>query len=218
MLLFFNLRLIFFSFAFLFCLAICFAVDEADRKDRQKARLMWLLEHYGVPDFKKKIISEVESYGRGVIIDDAQPTPNDTFTRRELLGVHKQSNLDANSKFRVGVHVPTGRLSVSEARQIADLADSYSGGEIRLTVEQNILLPNVSESQVDKLLKEPALSKGFRLSVTPGLIEGHVVSCTGAQFCGLALIETKSNAVNIGKKLEQLVEVDRPVRIHWTGW
>jgi ferredoxin-nitrite reductase len=193
-------------------------LDEADRKDRQKARLMWLIESYGVDNFKQKIISEVNSYGRGVLIDDAQPTPTDTFIRRELLGVHKQSERDASSKFRVGIHVPTGRLSFLEARQIADLAERYSGGEIRLTVEQNVLLPNVSESQLDDLLKEPALRKESRLSVFPGLIEGNVVSCTGSQFCGLALIETKSNAANIARKLEQLVQVDRPVRIHWTGW
>jgi ferredoxin-nitrite reductase len=43
------------------------------------------------------------------------------------------------------------------------------------------------------------------------------VSCTGAQFCGLALIETKANAEALGKKLEDLVIVDRPIRIHWTG-
>ena len=50
------------------------------------------------------------------------------------------------------MHVPTGRLSVEEARQIADLAARYSEGEVRLTVEQNVLLPNVPDSKVDALL------------------------------------------------------------------
>ena len=44
-----------------------------------------------------------------------------------------------------------------------------------------------------------------------------VFQCTGAQFCGLALVETKSNAEAMAKKLENLVTVDRPIRIHWTG-
>lgn len=189
--------------------------DESERKDRQKARLMWLVEKYGVEEFKDAVIKEISSYNRGVIVQDAQPTPTEPFERRELLGVHKQKQ---EGKSRVGVLVPTGRLSVKECRQVADLADSYSAGEIRLTVEQNIILPNVDDDKVDALLNEDAVGKGSRLRVNPGFIEGNVVSCTGAQFCGLALVETKSNAESMAKKLEELVTVDRPIRIHWTGW
>lgn len=189
--------------------------DESNRKDRQKARLMWLVEEYGVEKFKDKVIEEVESYNRGVIVQNTQPPLTGAFERRELLGVHPQPQ---TGKVRVGIHVPTGRLSAEECRQIADLADKYSNGEIRLTVEQNILLPNVDESLVTNLLSEPALiGKSSRLNVHPGKIEGHIVSCTGAQFCGLALIETKANAESLGRKLEELVTVDRPIRIHWTG-
>lgn len=188
--------------------------DESDRNDRQKARLMWLVEKYGVEDFKKEVIKEVESYGRGVVVEDAQPAPTDAFERRELLGVHDQPQ---EGKVRVGILVPAGRLSPQECRDLADLADDYSGGEIRLTVEQNVILPNVDKARVDELLSEPKLGAGSRFKVNPGYIEGNLVSCTGAQFCGLALIETKANAESIMKKLEEKVTVDRPIRIHWTG-
>ena len=189
--------------------------DESDRKDRQKARLMWLVEKYGVADFKKAVVAEVKKYDRGVQIDSTQPAPTDEFRRRDLMGIHAQPQ---EGKVRVGVLVPAGRLSVKEGRQIADLADKYSSGEIRLTVEENIILPNVDSSMVDDLLKEPALHPDkSRLKVNPGFIEGNMVSCTGAQFCGLALIETKENAESIVRQLEKLVEVDRPIRIHWTG-
>ena len=189
--------------------------DESERKDRQKARLMWLVEKYGVENFKKEVIKEVNSYKRGVKICDQQPRQTEPFERRELLGVHSQKQ---DGKSRVGILVPTGRLSVKECRQIADLADKYSDGEIRLTVEQNVILPNVDDGKVEKLLSEKSLGRKSRLEVNAGFIEGNVVSCTGAEFCGLALVETKANAEKIGKKLEELVEVDRPIRIHWTGW
>jgi ferredoxin-nitrite reductase len=188
--------------------------DESDRKDRQKARLLWLVEKYGVEGFKDAVRKEVESYGRGVTIYDQQPRSTGKFERRELLGVHPQRQ---KGKVRVGILVPTGRLSTDECRQLADLAEKYSGGEIRLTVEQNVLLPNVDESVVSSLLDEPCLGPDSRLKVNPGFIEGNIVSCTGAQFCGLALIETKEHAEELGKKLEKLVTVDRPIRIHWTG-
>jgi ferredoxin-nitrite reductase len=188
--------------------------DESDRKDRQKARLMWLVEKYGVEEFKKAVVAEVESYNRGVKVEDFQPRPTEAFERRELLGVHPQPQ---EGKVRVGIFVPAGRLSQTECKQIAYLADMYSGGEVRLTVEQNVILPNVDEDKVEELLNENALNGDSRLKINPGLIEGNVVSCTGAQFCGLALIETKSHAESVAKKLESLVTVDRPIRIHWTG-
>lgn len=189
--------------------------DESERKDRQKARLMWLVEKYGVEDFKKEVLKEIDSYGRGVKVEDAQPAPTEAFERRELLGVHKQKQ---EGKSRVGVLVPVGRLSVKECRDIADLADKYSGGEIRLTVEQNFILPNVDDGKVAELLAEDALNGDSRLKVNSGFIEGNTVSCTGAEFCGLALVETKAHAERVAKKLEELVTVDKPIRIHWTGW
>jgi ferredoxin-nitrite reductase len=188
--------------------------DESDRKNRQKARLMWLVEKYGIPEFKEAVVKEVNSYDRGVKIECAQPAPSEPFQRRELLGVHPQKQ---EGKMRVGILVPTGRLSPEECRDLADLAEKYSDGEIRLTVEQNAILPNVDEDKVKDLLNEKALGKNSRLNASPGFIEGNVVSCTGAQFCGLALIETKNNAEEMGKKLEELVQVDRAIRIHWTG-
>jgi len=188
--------------------------DESERKDRQKARLMWLVEKYGPEDFKKAVVAEIDSYDRGVQVCDQQPRPTDAFERRELIGVHPQKQ---KGKMRVGVLVPTGRLSATECRDLADVAEKYAGGEIRLTVEQNVILPNVNECDVDSLLEEPRFNGDSRLKINPGFIEANVVSCTGAEFCGLAMIETKVNAEEIGKKLEKLVTVNRPIRIHWTG-
>lgn len=188
--------------------------DESERKDRQKARLMWLVEKYGPEDFKKELIKEVESYDRGVEILDQQPRATEAFERRELLGVHPQKQ---EGKVRAGVLVPTGRLSPDECRQLADVAEKYSDSEIRLTVEQNVIFPNIDESAVEDFKNESCFNGESRFKVSPGFIEGNVVSCTGAEFCGLALVETKSKAEDVGKKLEELVTVDRPIRIHWTG-
>lgn len=188
--------------------------DEAERKDRQKARLMWLVEKYGAEDYKKAVVAEIESYDRGVVVEDQQPRPTEEFERRELLGIHPQKQ---EGKVRVGILVPTGRLSATECRDLADMAEKYAGGEIRCTVEQNAILPNVDESDIKAILEEPCFNGDSRFKINPGFIEGNVVSCTGAEFCGLAMIETKVNAEDIGKKLEKLVTVDRPIRIHWTG-
>ena len=165
----------------------------------------------GVDAFRAKLVSELD--GTGVRIDHAQPQDSAPYERRELLGVHPQPD---PSLSRVGVHVPSGRLSAAECREIGELADKYSNGEARLTVEQNLIFANVATSSVEAMLKEPALTSG-RLAVDPGNIVGHTISCTGAQFCGLALVETKASADRVARLLNEQIEVASPLRIHWTG-
>jgi len=89
---------------------------------------------------------------------------------------------------------------------------------MRLTVEQNAIFPNVDEARVAEFHAEPCFNKaGARLNSSPGNIEGHTVSCTGSQFCGLGMVETKINAERISRLLEERVTVPKKVRIHWTG-
>jgi len=47
-----------------------------------------------------------------------------------------------------------------EAMALADIADKYSQGEIRLTVEQNVIFPNVNNTKVSELLQEPLFNIG----------------------------------------------------------
>ena len=198
--------------------ALCEAIltifrDDGGRSDRQKARLMYLVDDYGADAFAAKVKAEVASYGRGIRLEAAQPHATTPFARRETLGVHAQAD---QSLRRVGVHVPAGRLTVPEIKHVADLADRYSAGEVRLTVEQNFILPNVDQQRVKALLKEPALTLG-RLSVDPGHVVGPMVSSTGTQFCALAIIETKEVAERVMRKVDTLVVAPKPVRVHWTG-
>lgn len=50
-----------------------------------------------------------------------------------------------------------------------------------------------------------------------GNLERGLVSCTGSQFCGFALIETKNRAMQLVAQLEAQLHLPQPVRIHWTG-
>ena len=196
--------------------------NEGSRHHRQKARFWWLVQDYGMPAFRERVLQNLHALNPEVArhVNVAQPVVDTTNKRSvgpppSLLGVHPQSQ---PNKVRVGILVPVGRLSVQECRDLADLADAYSHGEVRLTVDQNVLLPNVDRDRVSALLAEPALQSSRRLKVEGiGRMEGHAVSCTGAEFCGLALIETKANAERLARKLELRVTVNRPIYIHWTG-
>ena len=134
------------------------------------------------------------------------------WERRDYLGVHPQKQEGLSY---VGVHIPVGRVQADEMDELARLADEYGSGELRLTVEQNIIIPNVDNSKLDALLKEPLLIDKF--SPEPSLLMKTLVACTGSQFCGQAIIETKARALKVTEEVERRVAVTRPVRMHWTG-
>ena len=120
---------------------------------------MWLVEEYGVDKYKKSIIKEVESYDRGVKIEDTQLLPTGEFKRRSLLSIHKQPQ---EGKVRVDALVSSGRLIFKEAKTIADVADNYSLEFFNMSRRQssfrflvNTEMEPVTASKENEEIKEP---------------------------------------------------------------
>jgi len=180
--------------------------DRGPRANRQKSRLMWLIDELGLEQFRAQVEQEL---GRTLL--PAAPKDEIIWDKRDHIGIYdqKQSGL----KY-VGLHVPVGRLAAADLFDLARIAEVYGSGELRLTVEENVIIPNVPESRIESLVKEPLLE---RFSIDPAPLTRALVSCTGAKFCNFALIETKSRAVGMIKELEAELSVPKPVRIHWTG-
>lgn len=189
------------------CLAILMVYrDHGLRANRQKSRLMWLIDEWGIDRFR----AEVESRLGNPLVPAALEDEID-WGKRDHIGIYPQKQLGLNY---VGLHVPVGRLQASQMFDLARLAEVYGEGELRLTVEQNILIPHVSDTRLAVLLQEPLLGT---FSTQPPPLERSLVSCTGAQFCNFALIETKNRAVTIARELQAELDLPRPVRMHWTG-
>lgn len=183
--------------------------DNGDRKNRMAARLMYMIDKLTMEGFREAMEKQFgKPLLRAMSGDEEYSKP---MQRRSVLGIHPQKQEGLSW---VGACVPAGRLFTPDFAILADLADEYSGGELRMTVEQNIIFPNVKNERLDELSAHPIFE---RYQIRPGKIAGNLVSCTGAQFCGLALIETKNRAIELADTLDRTVEVPRDVRIHWTG-
>ena len=83
-----------------------------------------------------------------------------------------------------------------------------------LTVGQNFLLPNVPDTRLPALLGEPLLRE---LRPDPPTILRGLVSCTGVEFCNLALAETKGRALEVAGALEARGGATRPLHMAWSG-
>ncbi|WP_036480548.1 ferredoxin--nitrite reductase [Myxosarcina sp. GI1] len=180
--------------------------DRGSRANRQKSRMMWLIEEIGLSEFRSLVEAE---FGKPL----ATATEEDLidWEKRDHIGVFKQKQPGLNY---VGMHVPAGRLQASDLFDLARLAEVYGTGEIRLTVEQNLLIPHIPDENLDAFLAEPLLKK---FTLEPQSLERSLVSCTGSRFCNFALVETKQRALAMARELDRELEVPDKVRIHWTG-
>lgn len=180
--------------------------DRGLRANRQKSRLMWLIDEIGLERFR----SLVEEQLGKTLVTAAEKDEID-WDKRDHLGIFAQKQAGLNY---IGLHIPIGRLYAQDMFDLARLADVYGSGEIRLTVEQNAIIPNIADEKIEAFLQEPLLEK---FTIEPKPLQRALVSCTGAQFCNFALIETKNRALALAKALDEQLELSQPVRIHWTG-
>ncbi|XP_052194753.1 ferredoxin--nitrite reductase, chloroplastic [Diospyros lotus] len=185
--------------------------DLGTRGNRQKTRMMWLIDELGIEGFRSEVVKRMprQELERAAGSEDLVQKQ---WERRDYLGVHPQKQQGYSF---VGLHIPVGRVQADDMDELARLADEYGSGELRLTVEQNILIPNIPNSKIEALLREPLLQDRF--SPSPPILMKGLVACTGNQFCGQAIIETKARALKVTEEVQRQVAVTRPVRMHWTG-
>jgi sulfite reductase (NADPH) hemoprotein beta-component len=79
--------------------------------------------------------------------------------------------------------VTPGDCTAEQMELVADLADRYGFGEIRLTHEQNLVLPQIRRVELPVVWR--AL-KGARLATANVALASAIISCPGLDFCGLA--------------------------------
>ncbi|MEV2907695.1 nitrite/sulfite reductase [Paenibacillus larvae] len=179
--------------------------DYGYRQKRHHARLKFLVADWGPEKFLEKLtelIGELPTRGEDKTLG---------WKASYFDGVHPQKQAGYNY---VGLNVPVGRLSGTDLEELARLADEYGKGSIRTTVSQNILLPYIPDGKVEQLLNEPVLK---RLTPFPKHFMSRTVSCTGNEFCNLAIVETKERAKRVAEYLDTHIELDKEVRIHFIG-
>ena len=89
--------------------------------------------------------------------------------------------------------------------------------EVRLTHQQNVLLPWIPNDRVEALLAEPLAQE---LSPQPELFTRGLQTCTGKEFCGLAKVHTKDRAAEIARFLDAHVVKNghgEDFRLHFAG-
>ena len=185
-------------------------IANGNRGDRKKARLKHLLETWSL----EKYLGEAEKLLGGPLTKaapEAKPVRAGEPLPHTHIGVYQQKQKGQNY---VGVAMPVGQITPKQMLRVAEIADLYGSGEIRLTVWQNFIIPNVPDAYVETVKK--ALRKiGF--DTQQSLLRGGIIACTGNSYCKFAQANTKGQALELADYLDRRIQLDQPINIHLTG-
>ncbi|WP_421617700.1 nitrite/sulfite reductase [Brevibacillus sp. TJ4] len=180
--------------------------DFGYREKRTHARLKFLVADWGVEKFKEellKVTGELETRGRDLLRG---------WNSGYFYGIHEQRQ---KGYYYAGLSVPVGRMNAGELNELARLADEYGDGTIGTCNTQNVLIRNIPAEKVEAFRAEPLVVNRFPLK--PKTFVGYAVSCTGTEYCNLAIVETKERMRALAEYLDATVDLDTPLRIHMVG-
>ena len=192
--------------------------DYGDREDRFNARIKFLVDEWGTEKMRdvlqeEYVDYELETAGEDLRSEYSYNSGRATGGHSDHVGVHEQ----ADGNYYVGLDVLVGRMSVDDTYELAELADEYGSGEIRVTQRQNVIVTDVPEAELDDLLDEPLLDD---YSPDPHPFMRGSIACTGTEFCSLSIVETKNRQVRYARWLKENVDLPEGVEdfhIHLSG-
>lgn len=186
-------------------------IAHGNRGDRKKARLKHLLDSWTLEQYLGETEKLLGSPLRRAVAEEHPAEPISSEPAHSHIGVYPQRQSGLNY---IGVAIPVGQITPKQMLRVAEIADLYGSGEIRLTVWQNFVIPNVSDAYVETVKK--ALTKiGFETQQS--MLRGGLIACTGNAYCKFAQSDTKGHAAALADYLERKVTLDQPVNIHLTG-
>lgn len=193
------------------CAIIRVFIERGCRTDRKKARLKHLLETVPLDDYRAAVEEKL-----GFPLRRSPYSPERVrWAAQELPHSHvgdfpqKQRGLNY-----AGVALPVGQITPKQMLRLADLSDAYGSGEVRLTVWQNLIIPNIPDAFVSTV-KRAVEKIGF--STKQSNLASGIIACTGNSYCKFAQSNTKAHALELTEWLEKRVTLDQPVNIHLTG-
>ena len=187
-----------------------------EKKNRNTARLKFLVSKLGIEEFKKLVAAEreilpydsrwtdylkdVPHYCGGtaqaaVAAPDRRTARPEGFEQWYATNVYRQRQ---QGYATVTIALPLGDITATQLRVVADVSRKYLKETIRSTVEQNLVLRWVSESDLPSLYTE--LKRADLATPVAGTIV-DVSSCPGTDTCKLGIASSRGLAGELRMRL-----------------
>lgn len=199
---------------------------EGRRDNKYKARIKILVRETGVEEFRSKVLKEWEliknsalmlteeeidrcksfftdpAYGQ---LQDNPPELTQHLNQDVLFTNWYQQNVQPHKKNGYSIvtvcfketGVAPGDVTDSQLEHLAELADDYSFGEVRVTHAQNVVLADVPQNELYSLWQK--LKSKSMASHNLGLLT-DIICCPGGDFCALA----NAKSIPIAESVQRL--------------
>jgi len=205
-----------------------------EKKQRDRARIKFLIAKLGVEEFKRLVTEERKTLQADprwteYLDDVAQHGETPLKAPAPLNGHQRPEGFDAwyaTNVYRqkqagyavASITLPLGDLSSWQMRELADIARRFSGDSVRTTVEQNMVLRWVSEADLPDLYRELARI-GLNAPGASTIVD--VTACPGTDTCKLGISSSRGLAgelrTHLAAKSFNLDEAVKSLRIKISG-
>ncbi len=189
-----------------------------DRKDKNRARIKYLVAKWGIEVFRKEYQDELkqviatgsgresfwslpeEENNKPPVL--AQPAP--TEASGVLPGYDewvKTNTFEQKQKGYVAANIrcPLGDITPEQMRKLAKISRAFNGGRLRTTITQNILVPFIPQASLKAFysqISQAGLAHKGAETIT------DITRCPGADTCQIAITHSKGLAYELGKIFE----------------
>lgn len=182
-----------------------------ERQKRNKARLKYLINQIGIEEFLNLVNEELAVVEKPTIkiteveepkLNDVRVAPItnvedvDDYLRWFKTNIYHQKQTEF---YTIQLKITNGNISSNKARKLAKLVNHFSNGEMRVTINQGLIIKYVRKDSLpfiyEELKKLDLVKPGFDSTA-------DITSCPGTDTCNLGI----TNSTNLAKELEQLIE------------
>jgi sulfite reductase (ferredoxin) len=200
-----------------------------ERQKRNKARLKYLIDSIGVEEFLRLVNEEllVVENSQLEIVEEEEPKLNSVrvapitnvedvndYLRWYKTNIYHQKQTEF---YTIQLKITNGNISSTNARKLAKLVSHFSAGELRVTINQGLIIKYIRKDSLpfiyEELKKLDLVKPGFDSAA-------DITSCPGTDTCNLGI----ANSTNLAKELELFIEknhndlvLNRDIKIKISG-
>ncbi|MCY3756138.1 MAG: nitrite/sulfite reductase [Acidobacteria bacterium] len=197
-----------------------------EKKNRARARIKFLVHDLGIEKFKALVLEERDRLPRDPrwkqYLDEAlaasgeeSPTADDNLSESGSPEFQQWLKTNVRPQKQTGfvvatVSLPLGDISSDQLRALADIARRFTPDTVRTTVEQNIVLRWVRESDLAELFQALESAQLARPGAS-NIVD--VVACPGTDTCKLGISSSRGLAAELQRRLaDKGAEMDQAIQ------
>lgn len=185
-----------------------------ERNSRHKARLKFLIQKIGFEEFKALVEAEKKALKNHEVTIQKEElwaieppkkiqeilSENENFSAWKRTNVFEQKQ---KGYFGIYIRVLNGNISTKISRKLIAGLEGYVGDDIRITINQGLLLKFVPEKNLGYVFE---VLNNLGLAAAGANSTNNITSCPGTDTCNLAI----SDSTHITRELEKVIENEFP--------